>query len=317
MEMVYDNIEQISEKEYNKLHTDYKVEAVASNLLKFYNANANIFIKRVGINERPYLKDIKTIKSTYFGLDDETIVIETYRESIYDYLPEALFHPPSLGGSNKNIEKVVAEIKKQKEIEEDARNFFQPFELEFFYTEVAALLKETEFDVRDQSGSIINIVSELWPLLRKLDSKTAKTFFYILPFLHEVRGNKEWIERFLTAFNHVPVNIEFTPNVVDGDDDKQGISLLGNTKLGLTFIPSGKHMDGERNWTVNIGPIPSHRVYQYVSGHPYRDLLQSIYEYLMPISVKIYENFITVKEKTSFVLDKSSNSSRLGYTTFI
>ena len=53
----------ISDMKYNKLQTDFKAEAVATNLLKFYNANASVFLKRVGINERPYLKDIKSIST--------------------------------------------------------------------------------------------------------------------------------------------------------------------------------------------------------------------------------------------------------------
>ncbi|MGV0919429.1 hypothetical protein [Empedobacter falsenii] len=307
----------ISDKNYNKLQTDFKAEAVAVNLLRYYKSNASVFLKRVGINERPYLKDIKSITSSYYGFDEESILIESYRESIYDYLPEGLFHPASLGISNRNIEKVVLEIKKQKEVEENARKFFQPFELEFFNTEVLSLIKETEFDIADKSGEIVKIVSELWPLLKQVDSETAKIFYYILPFLHEVRGNTKWISHFLSAFNNVPVSISFQPNQIDEQDDEEKSTVLGTAKLGITLIPNGKHMDGERNWVVNIGPIPYNKIYRYVSGHPFRELLESIYDYLMPVTVKIFENFITENNENSFVLGGNKNTSRLGYSTFI
>lgn len=308
----------ISELKYNKLGTDFKIESVAANLLKYYNSNSSIFIRRIGINDRPYLKDIKNIYSTYYGLDNETIIMETYRESIYDYLPEGLFHPPSLGtASKRGVESVVKEIRKQKEVEENARNFFQPFEQEFFYTEVSALLKETEFDIADQSDTLIKIFKELWPLLEKVDLETAKVFFHILPFLHEVRGNKRWIERFMTAFLNVKVEIDFVPNTIDKHDDESGITSLGNSKLGITFIPNGKHMDGERNWQVTIGPIPYDQIHKYVAGTPFRELLQNIYDYLMPITVKIEEKFITEKKENSFVINTTENTNRLGYSTYI
>ena len=308
----------ISELDYNKIGTDFKIESVAANLLKYYNSESSIFIKRIGINDRPYLKDIKNIYSTYYGLDNETIIMETYRESIYDYLPEGLFHPPSLGmASKRGVESVVKEIRKQKEVEENARNFFQPFEQEFFYTEVSALLKETEFDIADQSDTLIKIFSEIWPLLGKVDQETAKIFFYILPFLHEVRGNKRWTERFLTAFLNVKVAIDFVPNIINKNDDELGITSLGNAKLGITFIPNGKHMDGERNWQVTIGPVPYDEIHKYVEGTDFRDLLQSIYDYLIPITVKIEEKFITEKKDNSFIINATENSNRLGYSTYI
>ena len=306
----------IEQLNYNTLGTDFKLEVVVTNLLKYYNMNSNMFIKRIGINDRPYLKDLKNIYTNNYGLNEETVVLETYRESIYDYLPEGLFHPPSLGDFNKSVENVVNEIRKQKSVEENARNFFQPFEIEIFNTEIAALLKETEFDIADKSGELVETISELWPLLKKVDADTAKTF-YILPFLHEVRGNKRWIERFLSAFLKLNVGIVFQPNIINHKDDEEGYTTLGKTKLGITFIPNGKHMDGERNWQINIGPIPYSEIIKYVAGHPFRDLLQAVYDYLIPVSVKIIENFVTVKTKQSFLVTNTDKSARLGYSTLI
>ncbi|SNV34767.1 Uncharacterised protein [Chryseobacterium taklimakanense] len=307
----------IAELNYNTLGTDFKLEIVAANLLKYYRMSSNMFIKRIGINDRPFLKDVRNIYTNSYGFEDETLVLETYRESIYDYLPEGLFHPPSLGNYNKNVEGVVNEIRKQRQVEENARNFFQPFEIEIFNTEVAALIKETEFDIADKSDTLVNTLSELWPLLKKVDKETARTFFYILPFLHEVRGNRRWIERFLSAFLRVKVEIGYRPNVIDHKDDEEGFTRLGKTRLGITFIPNGQHMDGERNWQLNIGPLPYNQIDKYVPGHPFRKLLQAIYDYLIPISVKIFENFITVKTEQSFLLNDRGESSHLGYSTFI
>lgn len=307
----------ISELNYNKLGTDFKVEAVTANLLKYYKEHASVFIKKIGVNDRPYLKDIKKIYTSHYGLDQQTIVLETYRESIYDYLPEGLFHPPSLGQQSYNVDSVVKEIKKQKAVEESARNFFQPFEQEFFYTEVAALLKEMELDIADQSHVIIEVIADLWPLLKEVDGHTARTFFHILPFLHEVRGNRKWIEKFLSAFLNVKVCIDFVANKINEQKDPDGMINLGTTTLGINFIPNGAHWDGERNWRVNIGPIPYPKIHKYVPGHPFRKLLQGIYDYLMPLSVRIEENFVTEKKKNSFVLGKTSNTNRLSYSTFI
>ncbi len=307
----------LAQLNYNTLNTDFKVEAVAANLLKFYTQNTNIFIKRIGVNDRPYLKDLKNIYHSSYGLDEETIVMETYRESLYDYLPEGLFHPPTLGNYNKGVQNVVEEIRHQKEVEQSARNFFQPFEIEIFYTEISALLKESEYSVADSANILTKTLGELWPLINDVDERTANILIYILPFLHEIKGNINMIEHFLSALLELKVSISFVPNTIDSFDDATESTKLGTAKLGITLIPNGKHMDGERNWKIHIGPVPYENIYKFIPGHPFRRLLLKIYDYLFPISVKIYEEFITAKSEESFQLSSKENTSRLNYSTFI
>ncbi|AZA98749.1 hypothetical protein EG359_03615 [Chryseobacterium joostei] len=308
----------IVDMNYNKLQTDFKAEAVAVNLLKYQRTVSNIFIERVGVNDRAYLKDIKSISSSYLGFDEEVFTIETYREGIYDYLPEGLFHPPSLGASRKNVDTVVREIRKQKRVEDDARKFFRPFELEVFFTEISALLKESEFDISSNTDSLLETVSELWPLINMLDKKNAYVFMHILPFFHQIRGDKKWFERCMTAFLQVPVEVTFSPNVIDGIEKNNDSMLLGNSRLGVTYIPSGRHMDGQRNWVVNIGPIPYEDMKKYIPGSPFRNVLQALYDYFLPVTVDIEENFVTEKVEYSFsLMDDERNASRLGYSTFL
>ncbi|KFF74512.1 hypothetical protein HX13_10280 [Chryseobacterium sp. P1-3] len=308
----------IVDMNYNKLQTDFKAEAVAVNLLKYHRAVSNIFIERIGINDRAYLKDIKSISSSYLGFDEEVFTIECYREGIYDYLPEGLFHPPSLGASRKNVDTIVREIRKQKRVEEDARRFFRPFELEVFFTEISALLKESEFDITSNTDSLLETVSELWPLIKMLDKQNAYIFMHILPFFHQIRGSKRWFERCMTAFLQVPVEVSFSPNVIDRIEENDDSMLLGNSRLGVTYIPSGKHMDGQRNWVVNIGPIPYEEMKKYIPGSPFRKVLQALYDYFLPVTVDVEENFVTEKQVYSFSLeDDERNASRLGYSTFL
>lgn len=308
----------IVDMHYNKLQTDFKAEAVAVNLLKYHRAVSNIFIERVGVNDRAYLKDIKSISSSYLGFDEEVFTIESYREGIYDYLPEGLFHPPSLGASRKNVDTVVREIRKQKRVEDDARKFFRPFELEVFFTEISALLKESEFDITSNTDSLLDTVSELWPLIKMLDKQNAYIFMHILPFFHQIRGDKKWFERCMTAFLQVPVNVTFSPNIIDRIEKNDNSMLLGNSRLGVTYIPSGPHMDGQRNWVVNIGPIPYEDMKKYIPGSPFRNVLQALYDYFLPVTVDVEENFVTEKEEYSFSLeDDGRNASRLGYSTFL
>jgi len=116
----------------------------------------------------------------------------------------------------------------------------------------------------------------------------------------------------------VPVVVTFSPNIIDEIEKNDDSMLLGNSRLGVTYIPSGKHMDGQRNWVVNIGPIPYEDMEKYIPGSPFRKVLQALYDYFLPVTVDVEENFVTEKVEYSFSLeDDERNASRLGYSTFL
>jgi len=308
----------ILEMQYNKLQTDFRAEAVAVNLMKYHSSLSLVFVERLGINDRAYLKDIKTITKQYLGFDDEIYNIKTYREGIYDYLPEGIFHPPSLNSKRNNVESVVKEIRRQKKVEDDARKFFRPFELEVFFTEISALLKEQEFDLTSQTDALIKTFSELWPLIKLLDRNSACIFVHILPFLHKIRGDKKLFEQCLSAFLEIPVEVTFQARILEKIEEESNAVFLGNSRLGLDYIPSGRHYDGERNWVVNIGPIPYYRMKDFVEGSRFKKVLTAFYEYCLPLNTDFKENFVTEKQQFSFVLDEEDeNQTRLGYSTFL
>jgi hypothetical protein len=54
------------------------------------------------------------------------------------------------------------------------------------------------------------------------------------------------------------------------------------------------------------------------SGKPVQKVLQTLYDYFLPVTVDVEENFVTEKLEYSFSLeDDERNASRLGYSTFL
>jgi len=311
-------LESISNKVgYNNLQTDYKAEIVALNLLKYNKEVDRVFIKRIGSNDRSFCKDIKNVKEEYDELDEKVAVIETHREGLYDYLPEGLFYPPSLGDIGSDIDDIRNRIQQQREVESNARKLFQPFEMEVYYTELNALLVENQYDIIGESDMLMQTISELWPLINLLDAHTAKIFVYLLPFFHSARGNKRWFEKCMSAFLQVPVTVTFVPNQITDIKDISNSLVLSQMRLGISSMLSGSHVDGERNWAVHYGPIPYERLKDYIPSSNLRKLLQTLYDYCLPATVKVEEEFITEKQPSSFFLTDDGNNNLLGYSTFL
>jgi len=301
----------------NELDTDFKAEVVAASLLQYNIAADKIFVQRLGINNRARNKDIIRLKREVFEFNEEHIIIETNRESIYNYMPEGIFHSPTLGGLDKNTADIIEKIRLQKKAEEEGKRFFIPFELETYYTELAALHFENILDQKGSNNMLLEILADLWPLLNELDTATAKIFIYLLPFFHTARGNKMWFEKCMSAFLNVPVVITYNVNQVHEPENIVDL-LLSKTILGINTLLCGSHTDGNRNWQINIGPVPAQDVYKYIPGSNFNSVLQSIYSYCLPATVACEQYCVTESSVTSFTLSPIQiNENFLGFTTFI
>ncbi|WHT40765.1 hypothetical protein QNH98_09670 [Myroides sp. mNGS23_01] len=102
-------------QEYNRLDTDYKAEVIAYYIWKKHCEIDGVLLKRLGSNNRSFHKDLKQVKEEFTDANKRIISVESYREGLYDYLPEGLFHPPSLKHSQHNIVEVVEQIRQEKE----------------------------------------------------------------------------------------------------------------------------------------------------------------------------------------------------------
>lgn len=297
--------------------TDFKAEVTAAALMQLGIPAERILVRRTGINGRARNKDIARLRKDFLEFNDEHIVIETNRESIYNYLPEGIFHPPTLGGLGKSTEDIIEQIRSQKRAEEDGKKFFIPFELESYYTELAALNFENNLDRQMNNDHLLDILSALWPLLETLEPETAKIFIYLLPFFHSARGNKEWVEKCLTAFLNVPVKISFNANRVDEINNIKSL-FLSHTRLGIDTVLCGSHTDGNRNWQINIGPVPAGDIHKYVPGSSFNKVLETVYEYCLPATAVWQQHIVAQESENDFTLTAVQNTNAfLGYNTFL
>lgn len=105
---------------------DLRAEVVAAELIEHGINQEDITFNFKGIKRRAYSRDIANIKLPTD--DDENYKFIINRESIYDSLPEAIFHQPLNSKPFKSKAEILDEIKIQREEEIEARKFFNPIE---------------------------------------------------------------------------------------------------------------------------------------------------------------------------------------------
>ncbi|WP_131535989.1 hypothetical protein [Pedobacter nototheniae] len=301
----------------DKIETDVKAEVLAVSLLTETTDFSKIIFKRLGLDARGHTKDINRVYSAQglFDLNQYTI-IEIYRQSIYEAVPEHVFHPSTLGGFDKTEEDIINEIRLQRKREDEARKFLQPFEQEASYIEMQALLIELMFDKKENYDNLLHLFQQGWPILKKLSKATALAYIYILSILHKVRGDKDWTEKALSFILGYTVEIFSVIELKKIGIQKESFEI-GGCRLGIESNLSGFQYDGVADWKVQIGPIPEKSAISVLPGSDFIDLVNILSEQFIPANIFTQIKIVTEKSSDSILSESNSESCILDYTFYL
>lgn len=296
-----------------KMEADYRAEVIATQLLAHEQDFNKIIIERLGGLQRTHTKDIH---HTYEDISeislDRYTVLQSFRQSIYEAIPENIFHPPTLGGLGKSTQEIVEEIKEQRKKENEARTFFKPFEQEAPYLEMQALMLELMYEQKGTYDNLYHLFEQGWPVIKKLPRKTALSFIYILPILNEVRGKKDWIEKCLSFLSGFPVVIQETFTAIPVAKEQSSFTT-GSSVLGLSSTFSGRQDDGFPTWMIHIGPVPDEEAVQVLPQSGFEELIDTLLEYMAPANIFIRKK-IEIPCAKATTLSGDMATTRLGYT---
>lgn len=299
-----------------KMAADFKAEVIATQLLAEEQDVSKIVIDRLGSTPRTHTKDVYRSYEdiSQYNLDKYT-VLQSFRQSIYEAIPENVFHPPTLGGLGKSQDEIVEEIKVQRKKERDARNFFKPFEQEAPYLEMQALMLELMYEKKGSYDNLYRLFEQCWPVIGKLPYSTALSFIYILPILNEVRGNREWTEKCLSFLTGFRVTIK--ENYVSGKIEEGSDSFtIGKAALGIDSNFSGNQYDGMFGWDVHVGPVPEYLTVSVLPQSGFTQLLDILCEHFVPANIFV-SYFIQSEPVPHTSLLPDAASGRLGYTFYL
>ena len=300
----------------NKIESDYKVEMIATQLLIENLDFSKIIVDRLSNASRTYTKDVyRSYEDVSQHSMDKYTIFESHRQSIYETLPENVFHPPTLGGLGKPQEEIVEEIKKQRNKEAEARIFFKPFEQEGPYLEMFALMLELMYEKKGTYNNLYCLFEQGWPVLRKLPYHTALSFIYILPILNEVRGDRTWTEKCLSYLTDFPIEIRESYGHDPIDRKMEGF-VLREAHLGIDSTFLGNQNDGLPSWDIYIGPVPKDLIVSVLPQSYFEELLDIFEEHFIPTNIFV-RYFIQSEPLSETFLSADTSSGRLGYTFYL
>ena len=157
----------------NVFHLPFKAEAVCASLVESGFDYNDIITNYLGTFKRIFSTDI-----AYFEVEEEVekkVKLFINRDSIYDVLPEGLFHQSRGINAVNSVSEAVAEHKRYKEEERETRKFFAPIEQVIFQFSLFAELEECNIRSTIYQGQFSHAFCEFWNIDITLPTEYIKT----------------------------------------------------------------------------------------------------------------------------------------------
>lgn len=221
----------------NGLYTDFRSDVVAATVIDGGFDADNVIVKRRGSRERQTDKEVysASYKPDYEGDGTYKLFIQTNRRGIYDNLPEGLFHTPS-NLKDRSQEKIIGNIRRQREDEQAVRKFFSLYESEVEHSRIDIRLTELRYDRPAKHRARVDTLGHFWPVIGRMDSMTAVLFVRTIPYVSEIRNIYAKIAEALTMTLGYPVRI-----VVENKPVRPEMKFprLGAMHLGVNSVLKG------------------------------------------------------------------------------
>lgn len=300
----------------NTIETDFRAETVASELISGGGVDADklLIIRHKG-NKKEVAKDIDKLDYQYSYFDMmEYLYIYTNRESIYDSLPEGLFHQPSNSGKHKSKEDIIHEIRSERSKEKNIRKFFQPFEIAVDKILIETQKYEQKYDKANFYANLTGIVKEYWSILQYLTTEQALLFIKIVSIISEIPGNIDLTAQVISIILDCPVKIVIEGRSELSITDENKVKLK-DWRLGINSVLGNSRKYGGLDWTIQIGPISLSKRRTFSEGQINDLILKELIDLLIPFNQNIKTSYEIIESEAKFCLSGEKHTSYLGINT--
>ena len=288
-------------KSIKAMLSDINVEVIIADLIERGFDFNKIIVKHEGLFKRNYSKDISDV---YFDMVIDVLVFFVSRDSLYDILPEGLFHHTfdNLCADNRN-----QEFEKLGQEEDNARRFFLPFDNEFFYQNI-----KLEIELRKFFRNPDYFFQKLFFYDKNIPDKFIRKLTTYLLFSNSIIGNLELTAHCLSDI--IGEKVEKSKYYLSKKSNSSEIKdehLLKEVSLGDNFICGGLSSEGTCIWEFSIILNDESAVKKYIEkkdGFMYK-IIELFYEYFIPYEIEAKTKIICNKT-VPFILGTAARKEK-------
>lgn len=301
----------------NTIDSDFKAESIAAGLIESgYDDNRILLMRRHG-DKRYVSKDIDVIQKHYSTQDlMEYLYIYTNRVSIYDTIPEGIFHQPLNGIRKKTQEDIISEIRRHREEENFARRYFQPFEMIFDQVLIEAQLYEKQFDKKNFHDKLKKIFSRYWSILHLLTLRQAVFFIKAIPVIDTIFADFNVTATLMSTIMEVPIHLELVCSKSTKIQNAQ-TNILGECRLDIDAVLGDSFVDAYRDIRITIGPMHPQVMKLFEPGSKNDLILNHLIQMVLPSDCRKYIKYDIIQEQAASRLSDENHTAYLGINTIL
>jgi len=304
-------------EKYGKLlrnrKVDTRLEVLLTDLMKIGLHLDDVVIHSNGVFKRNFHYDIERVQIEEHG--KKKLKIEINRNSLYDHLPEGLFHQPTELRTYVNKEMAIAEIKVQNDREMAAREFFLPYEQEFYLQRMRLEAEEKKVLFQTNSGFSGEIFDEIWDLPDFLNQRQKNILGLLIQMIHEVVGDWEGSAEIIRLVTGDDIELIPSPPQLTRQLD---CPVLGHTRLGTDFILGGELREMQQSVMLKVHFDEPELFIEHLCGETKIKTYNYLCGLLIPYEMDFVIQYNLGRQFSNFCLEGEKDyAARLGFSTII
>lgn len=271
-------------------------EDINAELLLSYFPEGSCKVVFNGLHKRNAYMDICEIEEK----SDGTLLLDIGRNSLYNYLPEYLFHPFERFGDISKLEgkeQFKREYQEQEKEKEDAYRFFAPLDL--LLLNLRVLVRDYLNEYVENNKVLIDIIGDELTEEQKSNRFIKQTLPFI-PLCKTIRGDKTLLTLMLRKIlKEEGLNIDIHRKTMAYTDGEPRYDYRLDNVLGTTYVGN------EFNEDTTIYDI------HYWSEDDCDEYFLNFIEDIKLFQVFIQDYFLSVEETLHFEIYKNESPLRL------
>lgn len=237
-------------------------------------------LDRAGSFAKSYRNDIESVSPALDDSDQEILKITLNRDSIYDRLPEGLFHQPRAIGGKTTVGQMVGEHRRLRDEEKAARKFFQPLEHELFRYSVLIEQEEGDFLSGMLSGNLDSAYARFWNLEADLPPHLSTGLTRMMPWAYIIKGNPQVCAKALSIILGKPVSVVV---VINEQQYQQDSYRLGEGALGIETLSGNSFDEPSVSWQFSVAGLDASEMETLIGNTKHARFLQQFIDIFIPL----------------------------------
>lgn len=306
---------------------DLRLEVIVAELLAYGYTLDDFLVRPVGLFARRYRRDLGTVSDEQFERSNWPVVrtvLELHREGLYDALPQQVFHQPGSADATAppGVRAMVEDIRLQRRKEKATRQFFLPFEQEFFRVRVRIEQEERRYFTNLSARWYNEALARFWGIADcGLPPAPLTNLLYLLPLAHSIVGDLARTQLCFESVLGLPVELRTVapqrhtlPRAASAQPAVGG-GTLGNLALGRDLVLGGDYQETLPALEISLLGLSVASLEAYLAGEWPAKALALLCEYFVAFETDIVVHYEMATAEPAFYLGEGEDAPVLGFTT--